>query len=379
VRAAEAQTENQTPVPFEATVLFDGLAGTASVAIAVSGGSDSMGLLRLARAAGVKGLVALTVDHGLRQESASEAERVARWCAQVGVEHHVLTWAGEKPKTGLQAKARQARYDLMSNYCLVQGIPVLMTAHTQDDQAETVAMRRVRTQSAAALAGIWPETNWQGVRVVRPLLGVRRHAIREWLTQLGQDWIDDPSNDDSRFERVRVRRALADDKVVVLAAYAEQARKEAVGLANAVDAWVAGHALQKPEGYFAFDRGLLRQENESVQAGVLARLISRVSGETSLEASALKRLSEGLSIEGRRTLGEALIAVRVGDVLVTREAGRIAGNWVHIGPSGSVVWDRRYRVTAPAGSAVAPIGPCRLSAGQIAGRNAAFRAECGAI
>jgi tRNA(Ile)-lysidine synthase len=350
VRAAEAQTVNQTPVPLTEAALFDGLAGTASVAIAVSGGSDSMGLLRLAKTADLRGLVALTVDHGLRPESAAEAARVAQWCAEQGIEHRVLAWTGEKPRTGLQAKARKARYDLMSDYCRARGIGVLLTAHTQDDQAETVAMRQSRTDSVAALAGIWPENTWNGVRVLRPLLGVRRLALRHWLTQLGQDWIDDPSNDDPRFERVRVRQTMTDEKVVALAEHADQSRKEAVEVAQ------AAHVRLQPEGYFVFDRGLLCETHTSLQAGVLAELVRQVGGGHSFEASSQKRLVDGLSVEGRRTLGGALVAVRKKDVLVAREAGRIACNWVAIGQSGSVIWDRRFKVTAPPGSAVKPIG-----------------------
>ncbi len=397
--------------PFDLAELFDGLAGFSSVAIAVSGGSDSVGLLRLVEAwadaayigqrdlarpsgtlAGGEGpvsttshftvqgacttspsppgrvreagerslrlrttVIALTVDHGLRPESADEAAKVSQWCAALGIDHHVLRWEGPKPSTGIQAKARAARYDLMSAFCISRGITVLLTAHTMDDQAETIVMRAARTESAAALAGIWPETDWNGVRVMRPLLGERRTALRQWLTDIGQDWFDDPSNEDERFERVRVRQTMLESDVAGLAARAEYARLEAARISGAAHGWIAAHVTQHPESHFTFDKVALLQEEPLVRRAVFGTLVARAGSGASLTVNELERLLGFLGTGGRRTLGGALIAARFREVIVVREAGRITPDWAEVGDSGVLVWDRRFRVTAPPGSHVGPV------------------------
>ena len=394
MRAAEAlNTEHLSP--FDVAALFDGLAGFPSVAIAVSGGSDSVGLLRLVHdfnspsdafgvVSPVKGengrtlVIALTVDHGLRLESVEEAAKVSQWCAALGIKHHVLRWEGVKPSTGIQAKARAARYDLMSAFCTARGIAVLLTAHTMDDQAETVVMRAARTESVAARAGIWPETVWNGVKVMRPLLGTRRAALRQWLTEMGQPWIDDPSNEDTGFERVRVRQAMREADIADLAALAEEARFEAVRISDAADRWTAVHVTQHPESHFSFDKVQLLQQERLVRRAVFAKLVARAGSGASLSVNELERLVGLLGTGGRRTLGGALIAARLRDVIVVREAGRIAADWVEVGKPGVLDWDRRFRITAPPGSHV---GPVLLAPGLIRCNGLAFyvHAACPAV
>ena len=167
MRAAEAELHTFTKQDCEK--LFAALRGERHIAVAVSGGSDSMALLRLAEQWSqhqIK-ISVLTVDHGLRPEAAAEAVKVSEWCAPLGLEHHILRWEGSpKPKTGLQAKARAARYDLLSNWCKANGVAYVLTGHTMDDQAETVLMRQQRTDTAESLAGIWETAVWGGVKIV---------------------------------------------------------------------------------------------------------------------------------------------------------------------------------------------------------------------
>ena len=191
------------------------------IAAAVSGGADSMALLLLAArwapGAGAR-LVALTVDHGLRAESAAEAARVAAWCAARGIAHRVLEWRGAKPAAGLQEAARTARYGLLAGWCRRGGIVHLLTGHNAGDQAETFLMRLRRGSGVAGLAGMPAVAVRDGVRVLRPLLGVRRERLEAALEAAGEAWIEDPSNRDPAFERVRVR--------------ADAARLEAAGIAS---------------------------------------------------------------------------------------------------------------------------------------------------
>ena len=250
MRAAEAELHTFTKRDCEK--LFAALRGEQHIALAVSGGSDSMALLQLAAqwAKDSVKISVLTVDHGLRPEAAAEANKVAAWCDSLVLDHHTLRWEGMKPKTGLQAKARTARYDLMGNWCKANGVKFLLTGHTLDDQAETVLMRQARTDTAESLAGIWETADWAGVKLFRPLLGQSRSDLRAYLKSLGQPWIDDPSNLDTRFERVRVRRSLADEtkpdqRKMELADIADKAGREARALACgdcALDQW-ATHFL----------------------------------------------------------------------------------------------------------------------------------------
>lgn len=179
-----------------------------TVAVAVSGGSDSMALLRLAHyywGSCDKEIVALTVDHGLRPESADEAQQVARWCAELGIEHHTLNWTYDG-KGNLSAAAREARYHLMAEFCTSRGIEHLYTAHTMDDQAETVLMRFARGAGVDGLAGMARSTELWGISVVRPFIGTAtREDLRALLDEFEQTWIDDPTNDDPSYDRVKAR------------------------------------------------------------------------------------------------------------------------------------------------------------------------------
>ncbi|MFC3118710.1 tRNA lysidine(34) synthetase TilS [Jhaorihella thermophila] len=179
--------------------------------VAVSGGGDSVALLHiLTRCFGENGpeIHAVTVDHGLRAESADEAAMVARMAGALSVPHDTLCWEGWDGAGNLQDQARRARYRLLSRWARSSGIEMLALAHTADDQAETVLMRLGRAAGVDGLSGI-PERRIEGgVTFVRPLLGVTRQALRAYLVRNAIEWVEDPSNRDDRFDRIRARRAL---------------------------------------------------------------------------------------------------------------------------------------------------------------------------
>ncbi|MGH6981766.1 MAG: tRNA lysidine(34) synthetase TilS, partial [Stellaceae bacterium] len=179
------------------------------VAVAVSGGADSMALLLLARewAAARQGdVTALTIDHKLRPEAAKEARRVARWCKARGVVHRTLAWRGKKPKGDIQAAARAARYRLLEDWCVDAGVLHLLLAHHQDDQAETFLLRLARGSGLDGLAAIAPVAERPGCRLLRPLLAMSHGRLVATLEARGQVWLDDPSNDNERYARVRMRK-----------------------------------------------------------------------------------------------------------------------------------------------------------------------------
>ena len=177
------------------------------VAVAVSGGADSMALLLLAKD-WAPGVAALTVDHGLRAGSTAEAAQVAAWCASRRIPHCVLAWTGRKPSSGIQEASRTARYELLTQWCRDRGYPHLLVGHHLEDQAETFLIRMQRGSGVDGLAAMPSTTARDGVRIVRPLLGVTPARLTAFLRAAGQPWIEDPSNDDPRFARpVFINRA----------------------------------------------------------------------------------------------------------------------------------------------------------------------------
>lgn len=196
----------------EAATLFSGLAAEVALLVAVSGGPDSVALLALlvewAQAPGRPALHAATVDHGLRAASGEEAEGVAALCRKLGVAHRILRWEGSKPGAGLQARARAARYGLLSDEAQRLGGAMLVTAHTLDDQAETLLMRMAHGSGPAGLAGMRERARKGAVTLARPLLSVPKARLVATAQARGLSFVTDPSNGDPRFERARWRTLM---------------------------------------------------------------------------------------------------------------------------------------------------------------------------
>ncbi|MEN0000982.1 MAG: tRNA lysidine(34) synthetase TilS [Pseudomonadota bacterium] len=187
---------------------------TEKVLLALSGGGDSTALLHLfySHWTGELGrdastLFAATVDHGVRDGAAQEAAAVAQWCGGLGINHRKLTWHGGSVTTGFQSAARNARYKALADCAAQLGVRLVLTGHTLDDQKETLLMRAKRSSAGPGMAGIAPATLYERqIWFARPLLGVSRAALRDYLNRHDQPWFDDPSNADVRYERVRVRQ-----------------------------------------------------------------------------------------------------------------------------------------------------------------------------
>jgi tRNA(Ile)-lysidine synthase len=198
--------------PAEADGLFADLAEEQALLIAVSGGPDSVALLALltewAAAPGRPRLFAATVDHGLREASAAEAQDVAALCRELGVPHAILTWEGDKPATAVQARARAARYDLLAREAQRLGGVVVVTAHTLDDQAETLMMRMAHGSGPSGLAGMRARISRDGFVLARPLLVIAKERLVATAKARGLTFVEDPSNANRRFERVRWRALM---------------------------------------------------------------------------------------------------------------------------------------------------------------------------
>ncbi|WP_456777005.1 tRNA lysidine(34) synthetase TilS [Bradyrhizobium sp. USDA 4369] len=208
------QSEDDLPISAaEAERLFAPFADSGALTLAVSGGPDSMALMWLAarwratRAGGPR-LLAVTVDHGLRPESPREAQMVKRLARQLGVTHRTLRWSGEKPAAGIPEAARIARYRLLARAAEQAGARHVVTAHTRDDQAETVLMRLLRGSGIAGLAAMAPVSRRDGLLLARPLLSVSKARLIATLRSAGVAFADDPTNRDPAFTRPRLRALM---------------------------------------------------------------------------------------------------------------------------------------------------------------------------
>lgn len=214
----------QKPLPITALEFeraMDGLMGglidahkinpTTPMAVAVSGGMDSMALLylmlQLSKTWGFP-LYALTVNHGLRPEAALEAKGVSNWCKTAGIPHKTLLWEHTGIKSRIQETARAKRYELLTSWCQSHRIPILLTAHHLEDQLETTAMRLLRGSTLRGLSGIQPLKDFNGIQLIRPLLNFRKDNLRATCAENQLPWFEDPSNQNTVYERVRLRHHM---------------------------------------------------------------------------------------------------------------------------------------------------------------------------
>jgi tRNA(Ile)-lysidine synthase len=250
---------------------------TGLLGVAVSGGPDSLALLLLADAAAPGRVRAATVDHGLRAESASEAAFVAVLCAQRGIPHATLTVEVSRSGRGLQAAAREARYAALGEWMRREGIGTLLTGHHADDQAETVLMRLNRGAGVGGLAGIRASASFppggEAARLCRPLLGWRREELGRLVRECGLRPVDDPTNADEAYDRVRLRRRLAEAPWLDAAALG----RSAAALAEADEALESVAA-----GLFAErarrNGGTLHLDPDGLPGELLRRLVLRALG-----------------------------------------------------------------------------------------------------
>ncbi len=338
MRTAEAEAVSAS----EAKSLFADLAPAPALVLAVSGGPDSTALLVLAarwRAALRRGpaLLAVTVDHGLRPESAREAKAVARLAGRLGVTHRTLRWTGTKPATGLPQAARAARYRLLAAAARKAGAPFILTAHTLDDQAETVLMRLLRGSGPAGLCAMARATPLGDVTLLRPLMDIPKRRLVATLEQQGVGFADDPSNRDPRFTRARLRSlmpSLAQEGLDAprLAVLARRLRRSEAAIEAIVDAaadrlfptgWPAGRPI-------ALDAGALRVLPSEVRLRLIGRAIASTGDEGPIELRKLEDLvaaldpvmQEATPARFRRTLAGAMVTLGAGSVRIERAPPR---------------------------------------------------------
>ncbi|MBX9825897.1 MAG: tRNA lysidine(34) synthetase TilS [Xanthobacteraceae bacterium] len=336
-------------------LLFAHLVDYPALILAVSGGPDSTALMllaarwRKARKRGPK-LVAVTVDHGLRPEAKREAAAVKKLARSLGIEHRTLRWAGRKPKTGIQEAARAARYCLLADVSRkTRGAPVL-TAHTRDDQAETVLFRMMRGSGIGGLAGMrrgnrLPGHEAEKIELIRPLLDIPKSRLIATLKAAKVPYAVDPTNRDPRFTRPRLRELmprLAAEGLTAerLARLALRARRAEAALQEAVQAALPRLApVPWPEaGPVVMDAAEFCGLAEEIGLRVLERAIDGAGDEGPVELGKLEALFGALTdaMEGahaaphgaarfRRTLAGAVVTLMGGRLVVERAPPRRSG------------------------------------------------------
>lgn len=344
------QRDSLTPQDMDELLHDCGVGRGDRVALAVSGGADSMCLALML--AGRTGTVALTVDHGLRPEAASEALWVAGQMAALGLEHHILNWKHEvKPEKNIQALAREARYRLLTAWCREHDIEFLLTAHHMDDQAETVLLRLARGSGVHGLSAMAKSRRLTGnLTLVRPFLTYKKMTLIAALEAKGQSWIEDPSNHSESFERVKARRLLAarplegldTDKLAETATRLRLTR-EAIDFYE--QEWLSGAVQFFESGYALLDCSRLNAAPREVVLRGLTSVLRFASGSNyGARFEKLERLLAALTGEdfkGQTLNGARFTAMGRGHVIVTRELAAAENGTILPSPD---IWDGRYEV-----------------------------------
>jgi tRNA(Ile)-lysidine synthase len=331
--AASADTSSVSVI--EAKALFSAWQNVPVIVLAVSGGPDSTALLwlaarwRKARKRGPK-LIAVTVDHGLRPEAKTEARAVKRLAETLGVEHRTLSWRGAKPTTGLQAAARMARYALMAKAARQAGATHIMTAHSRDDQAETVLMRLARGSGIGGLAAMSRESvvptrdtdDASTIVLARPLLDIPKARLVATLHVHKIGFAEDASNEDPRFTRVRWRGLMPPLAAEGLDSWALSRLSRRAGRAEealALAALGAERALVEDVRsalfHVACDAAAFAKLPAEIRLRLVGRMIARVGGEGAPELGKLEALMDALdeaisrNVALRRTLAGSIVSV----------------------------------------------------------------------
>lgn len=316
--------------------------------VAISGGSDSTGLLfALHEVLLVSGrddvrFHAVTIDHALRPEAADEAQAVQSLCRGLNIPHDILRWNDEKPKTGISAAARLARYRLIGEVADTISATAIVVGHTLDDQRETIAMRSQRSAQAGmpglsgmADAVLYNARHW----VLRPFLGVRREDIRDYLAANGQGWVDDPSNEDDTYERVRVRKLSRDAEF-----RPSEPLLDRTELASRAAAFVSGAVQAYPGGLIRLSADCLG-DDPAVIRYALAALACVAGGRAyPLAAQSMDRVMAFVigGEPGRLTAGRVIFDRRKDGLYLMREKRDVLT--VTVAPGETARWDERFEI-----------------------------------
>lgn len=339
------------------SVLFEPLLVHAKIGIAVSGGSDSVALMLLLAEWALyhkKTLHIYTVDHGLRPAAASEAQGVVKLAEKFGLSARVLRWEGPKPSTGVQAKARAARYDLIKHAMVEDDVHILTSAHHLEDQAETVLMRLAHGSGLNGLSAMRSNAVVAGVDVFRPLLAVPKDVLSACVQLSGEVSVQDPSNADRHYERVRWRQMMPQLTAeglnpLRLADFARRSARANDALAVYTQAAVRDVVAISPFGELTVSHADFCALPEEIALRLLSHMVGWAGARARPFAlSPLENLLANL-LENEalapQTMSGAVICSRDKQISVMRESAKINLNTMSLKAGETVCWDGRFRVS----------------------------------
>ena len=321
----------------DADALLAPLAGEKALLLAVSGGPDSVALMLLAARWSLRAerrIEVATVDHGLRAGSREEAEQVGEWARALGFRCHILRWEGDKPTRRVQERAREARYALLAKCARDIGEDcAIVTAHHADDQAETILFRLTRGSGVAGLSGMARVSTRDGVRLLRPLLGLRKSDLEAIRAAAGHPFFRDPSNESEIFARARLRNLSATLEAQGLDAPALLRLGRRAAQAEEALAWSAGRALSeatiaRDASETRLDARVLRELPRELLQRLLAAEVARLGAPVALRLERLERAAQTIAqalesgAPARITLGGASIGLSAGEIVLRRAPPR---------------------------------------------------------
>jgi len=339
--------------------LFAPAAAEKAIGLAISGGPDSLALMLLAQSwaktlANPPRLIVYSLDHRLRAEAADEVAMVMAAAAKLGLDARALAWAGDKPQTGIQEAARQARYRLIGQAMAEDGASLLLTAHHRADQAETVLMRLAHGSGIEGLKGMTTLATIDRLRIFRPLLDVDPAQLAAIVTTAGLVAAHDPSNDDLAYERVRWRKRLpllAEDGLdgAALTRFAARMAEADAALTQMAEAAFAEWVALDGFGAASVTRAALTALSPAVGRRVLARIVNIVGGRQRPRAlTPIERLYDQVlagELPRAATLLGAVIRLRGDLLVVSREPGRALPSERPLPPRAELIWDERFLIT----------------------------------
>ncbi len=291
----------------------------------------------------------VTVDHGLRPESKEEAAFVAEHARALGFSHTTLEWTGAKPKTGIQAAARRARYDLLTSHARSCGAACVATAHTEDDQAETLLMRLRRGSGVDGLSAMAPVSDRNGVALVRPLLGFSKGRLTAYLRASSVPFLRDPSNDNAAFERVRLRhatKALATAGITrsALAMTASRLSRSRDALSTITEDVLRQNFQVTNLAQGKIGSGVFEALPDDIALRALGRILALIGGAgMPPRLMRLEHLLSNLKLRKRETtLGGCLMVSASGTLNFYRELGRLKMRPAPFQPGVKRLWDGRF-------------------------------------
>ncbi len=324
------------------------------VAVAVSGGGDSIALAILLNE-WIKDnggeLIALTVDHNLRSESSSEAVSVGKNLGALGIKHKVLTWEGDKPCTHIQELAREARYKLLMKECKAQGYNFLAVAHNLEDQAETFWMRLSHGSGLDGLSSMADIRDVNGLKIIRPVMSFTRDALRLTCKDRDVEWIEDPSNHNKKYLRVKLREfeallieeGMTPDRVVKSIQKLDDAKQ---ALQSIACDYMNECVKVYPSGYASLKLSLWNTYPKDIQRRILSEVLNIIYpqiyrlGFEKQENTRQELIKADFS--GKTVFGCELVPSKSGDVLFLREESKVG---VASLVSDNFIWDKRFLIT----------------------------------